>query len=455
MPSAPSIRVRMGARPIDEPHRASSELELLFDLTFVIAVAAVTAAFAHSIADGHTHSGLLPFLQVFFAIWWAWMNFTWFASSYDTDDVAYRLLTMLQMGGVLVLAAGVPAAAEHSDYLGVALGYVIMRVGLVAQWLRAGIEYPAGRRTAFRYAGGVGVLQLGWIAWLVLSATDVLPPSARGPVFAVLVVLELSVPRWAERTGSTNWHPHHIAERYGLFTIILLGESVLAASTGVQNALTKASITGSLVGVAAAALVLLFALWWLYFLEPAGEGLARHREGSYVWGYGHYGLFASLAALGGGLEVAVEQTARSGPISATVTGYAVAIPTGLFLLLLWAVHRPIVASPALRPGPVLGAVAAIAVAPLGATSLGVPAVVGVIAGVAVLLIVGTLYRPRWSVAVPRSQLVGVQHDPDAGHLGPDDAQADHRDGSVGPPNHQAGAAIDRLGGDHDARLTGQ
>lgn len=91
------IRVRMSARAIDEPHRVSSQLELLFDLTFVVAVAAVTAQFAHDIAEGRGLAGLVPFLQVFFAIWWAWMNFTWFASSYDTDDVAYRVLTMVQM----------------------------------------------------------------------------------------------------------------------------------------------------------------------------------------------------------------------------------------------------------------------------------------------------------------------------------------------------------------------
>src|SRR3954447_12718677 len=100
----------MTARPIDERTRVSSQLELLFDLTFVVAVAAVTEQFAHTIADGHAGAGVLPFLQVFFAIWWAWMNFTWFASSYDTDDVTYRILTMVQMAGVLIIAAGVTAA---------------------------------------------------------------------------------------------------------------------------------------------------------------------------------------------------------------------------------------------------------------------------------------------------------------------------------------------------------
>ncbi|MFD0855615.1 low temperature requirement protein A, partial [Actinomadura adrarensis] len=148
------IRVRMTPRPIDEPHRSASPLELLFDLTFVVAVAALTSRFAHDIADGHALEGLAPFLQVFFAVWWAWMNFTWFASSYDTDDVAYRLLTMVQMAGALVIAAGVPAAVDDSDYRAVTLGYLIMRMALVAQWLRAGAEDPAGRRTAVRYAAG-------------------------------------------------------------------------------------------------------------------------------------------------------------------------------------------------------------------------------------------------------------------------------------------------------------
>ena len=111
---SPPIRIRMTARSIDEPHRSSSQLELLFDLTFVIAVAALTSRFAHAIGSGHALDTLVPFLQVFFAIWWAWMNFTWFASSFDTDDVPFRLLTMVQMAGVLVLAAGVPAALDEA-----------------------------------------------------------------------------------------------------------------------------------------------------------------------------------------------------------------------------------------------------------------------------------------------------------------------------------------------------
>ncbi|TWD83228.1 low temperature requirement protein LtrA [Kribbella amoyensis] len=382
----------MTARAIDEPHRTASPLELLFDLTFVVAVAAVTAELAHEIEAGHAVDGLVPFLQVFFAIWWAWMNFTWFASSYAIDDVPYRLLTMVQMGGVLVLAAGVPAAAADGDYRAVLLGYLIMRVALVAQWVRAALEDQAGRRTALRYAGGIAFAQLGWILGLVLAGG-----ALQLPVFLLLVLLELVVPLWAERTHPTTWHPHHIAERYGLFAIILLGESVLAATRGVQVAVTRGDVNGSVVLIAASGLVLLFALWWLYFLQPAAGGLSERRERSYRWGYGHYGIFAALAAVGAGLEVAVQPSSHE--LSPILLSYTVAGPAGAFLLLLWAVHRPIVTTPVLRPRVVLGSVAVLAGLPLLAEQVTAPAVVALTALVAVVVIVLTgIGSGSWVVA---------------------------------------------------------
>ncbi|MFI7635111.1 low temperature requirement protein A [Nonomuraea sp. NPDC049400] len=380
----------MSARAIDEPHRVSSPLELLFDLTFVVAVASATAQLAHSIADGHGFTGLVSFLQVFFAIWWAWMNFTWFASSYDTDDVAYRLLTMVQMAGVLVLAAGVPAAAGHGDYGIVHLGYVIMRIGLVAQWLRAGLEDPARRRTALRYATGISLVTVAWVLRYLLAETGILPAFAGLLLFVCLDVLELAVPRWAERARPTNWHPHHIAERYGLFTIILLGESVLAASRGVEGALEAGQIRVPFVVIAGCGLVLLFALWWLYFLIQAGEGLSDRRHRSYLWGYGHYGIFAALAALGAGLEVAVEQSGNEVEASSLALGYAVAIPVGVYLALLWAVHALVVAENVIYPPAVLGCVTLVLLLPLATPVIGVAAVVAAITALCVLLVAVTI-----------------------------------------------------------------
>ena len=160
VPRLPGIRLRapMRGRSVDEEHRASTPLELLFDLTFVVAVAQVAAELAHGIADDHAADSLVSYLMVFFAIWWAWMNFTWFASAYDTDDVPYRLLTLLQMAGVLVFAAGIHDAFDDAGLRHRHLGYVMMRVAMVGQWLRAARSDPEHRQTAIRYVVGIGVV---------------------------------------------------------------------------------------------------------------------------------------------------------------------------------------------------------------------------------------------------------------------------------------------------------
>ncbi|NUR89570.1 MAG: low temperature requirement protein A, partial [Nonomuraea sp.] len=210
----------MVARDTGEPHRVASTLELLFDLFFVVAVSISSSELHHAISEGHAASGVVNYVAVFFAVWWAWMNYTWFASAYDTDDWLYRVMTLIQMSGVLVFAAGVPRAFEEHDWKIVYLGYVIMRIAMVTQWLRAAKDDPAGRPTAIRYAIGICVAQVAWIGLLVA------PDSWWMAVFALGVVLELAVPVWAERRRRTPWHPHHIAERYGLFVIIMLGENV-------------------------------------------------------------------------------------------------------------------------------------------------------------------------------------------------------------------------------------
>jgi low temperature requirement protein LtrA len=342
---------------------------------------------------------------VFFAIWWAWVNFTRFASAIDTDDVPFRLLTLLQMAGVLVLAAGVPAALDHNDYRAVTYGYGIMRVGLIAHWLRAAIDDPRSRETALRYAAAIALAEVAWILRLVADEAGLLSDAVRLAVFGALVVFELCIPYWAERKSCTSWHPLHIAERYGLFAIILFGESVFAASTGVERALAAGGFSLPLVAVGASALVLVFALWWLYFLQPAGEGLVAHRERSYLWGYGHYGILAALAAIGAGLELAVEQTGDSVAASPVAVGYAIAIPVAVFIALTWALHAPIVPRPILRPPLVLAGCAAIVVVPLTGAALTV--VLASIAAICALVVAGTLLLERERRGVRRCQAAVV------------------------------------------------
>ncbi|GAB3567280.1 low temperature requirement protein A [Amycolatopsis endophytica] len=336
MSVAPSDRrYRVWYRPMlsrdrDERHRVATPLELLFDLCFVVAVGQAASELHHQLAENHVGHGVLSFLLVFFAIWWGWVNFTWFASAFDTDDGPYRLLTLVQIGGALVVAAGI-GKAFHDDFTVIVIGYVLMRLAMVAQWLRAAVTAPEHRPTARRYALGITVVQVCWIAWLAL------PESWFLVGFLVLAVAEIAVPVWAEVPTPTNWHRHHIAERYGLFTLIVLGETVLGATTAVKEAIDSGHDVLNLVFVAAAGLVLVFAMWWLYFDQPGHERLAQFRYG-YVWGFGHYLIFTSAAAVGVGIEVAIDHEIHAGHAPDLVAALATTLPVAVFLLSVWLLH---------------------------------------------------------------------------------------------------------------------
>jgi low temperature requirement protein LtrA len=336
LPPPPAAEPRTWRRPMrargtDEEHRVATPLELLFDLCFVVAVAQAASSLHHGLAEDRLGDVLVGYPIVFFAIWWAWMNVTWFASAYDNDDVPYRLAVLVQIAGVLILAAGVPRLFDDRDLGVVTLGYVVMRVALVWQWLRAARGDPERRTTALRYAGAVAACTAGWVLLLAI------PEGWRGLGVPVMIVAELSVPIWAERTGVTTWHPHHIAERYGLFTLIVLGESVLAATVAIQTALDAGEALGGLIEVASGGLLIVFSMWWLYFGKPARHGGVTSMT-SFVWGYGHLVVFAAAAAVGAGVSVVVDQAAHHAEITARAATAAVAIPVALYLLSVWVLH---------------------------------------------------------------------------------------------------------------------
>ncbi|MFJ8917764.1 low temperature requirement protein A [Amycolatopsis sp. NPDC102389] len=331
-------RLRVWYRPMKmrdsgEGHRVATPLELLFDLCFVVAVAQAAAGLHHAIAENHIGHGVLSFGMVFFAIWWGWLNFSWFASSFDTDDVLYRVVTLVQIAGGLTVAAGVSSAFD-GDFEIVVAGYVLMRLAMVVQWLRAARTDPECRPAALRYAIGITIVQILWVVRLGL------PDSLGLPSFFLLLVAELAVPVIAERKRWTGWHPHHIAERYGLFTIIVLGESILGATTAVKEGLDEGKHTGSLISLAAAGLVLVFSLWWLYFDQPGHARLEKAKSLFTVasWGYGHYLIFASAAALGAGLEVAVDYDTHTGHVASLPAAMATTVPVAIYLLSVWLMH---------------------------------------------------------------------------------------------------------------------
>jgi low temperature requirement protein LtrA len=378
----------MVARPTDEDHRSATVLELFFDLCFVVAVAQAASALHHEIASDHVGDGVVGYAMVFFAIWWAWMNFTWFASAYDTDDVAYRLTTLVQISGALILAAGVPDAMDGSDFTVITLGYVVMRLAMVTQWLRAAATDPPHRRSSLRFAAGIVAVQVGWVLRLAL------PEDLGMASFLALVAAELAIPVWAERAAPTTWHPRHIAERYGLFTLIVLGECVLASTLAIQSALDGDAALADLATTAAGGLLTVFGMWWLYFAKEAHEFLTSLRAGI-VWGYGHYLVFASAAAVGAGLAVNVDYLTHHAAIGARASAAAFTIPVALFLLAVWALQ--------VRPhhlGRWHGALTpATAVLVLASTFTPEPVLVtGILVAAMIAVSLVTLHRPAASLA---------------------------------------------------------
>jgi low temperature requirement protein LtrA len=315
-----------------EPHRVATPLELFFDLVFVVAVAQASAQLHHAVAEAHPVEGLEGFLLVFFAIWWAWVNFTWYASAYDNDDAAHRVAAFVQMGGALLLAAGVPGLfEERGPTPAVVLGYVVMRVVSVVQWLRVSAADGERRTTALRYAYGTALVQTAWVASLLLPTVPV------GALLA-LIAADLAVPAWAERAAMTPWHPHHIGERHGLFTIIVLGESVLAGNIAIQGALSSGQAMASLAPIAIGGLLTVCSMWWMYFDRSSHDLLTSFRR-AFLWGYGHYFIFGSAADVGAGMAVNVDVATAHAKVGSVGAGMAVAIPVAVYLLSLWTLHR--------------------------------------------------------------------------------------------------------------------
>jgi low temperature requirement protein LtrA len=318
----------LSPRDPHEDHRTATPLELFADLCYVVAVAQAGLTLHHEIVDGHAGHGLVYFAMAFFAIWWAWLNFAWFNSAYDPDDTLHRLLTLLQIFGSLVLAAGIPRIFDADFSLGV-VGYVIMRVGLVLMWLRAAAGHPERRATAMRYVTNLLIVQAGWVVALVVTGSDL-------PVwlFLLLAAADFAVPFHAERAGATPWHPHHIAERYGLFFIIVLGETVLSVALALQVALDKENPPQALALVIAGGVLITFCAWWLYFSRDDADVLTGNDIG-FVWGFGHYVIFASAAAFGAGLAARVEYYEEHADVSDIVSSAFVAAPMAAFLVASW------------------------------------------------------------------------------------------------------------------------
>jgi low temperature requirement protein LtrA len=295
----PAARIwrRAVVRDPHEQHRAATPLELFFDLCIIVAVSLAAHELESLLVEHRYANALIGFGTGFVALWWAWMNFTWFATAHDSDDIPYRILTFVQISGGLVIAAGLPTAMADRDFTVVVIGYVLMRVALVAQWWRVRGSVPEHRDRATMYAVGILLVQVLWIAWLAV------PRPLQLPGWLALMLAEVLVPVVAERRSHrTVFHVEHIAERYGLLTIIVLGESVLASTVSMRDAVDAVGMSAEVVVLAGGAVLIAYCAWWLYFNRP-GHNEPAAGETVFAWGYGHLPVFASLAAFGSGVQL--------------------------------------------------------------------------------------------------------------------------------------------------------
>ncbi len=324
----------MAGRDPHERGRTATNLELFFDLTFVVAFSLTGVQLADHLAAGQYLAAVIGFVFCGFAAIWAWINFSWMASAFDTDDWLFRLTTMVQMLGVCIFALGAEtffrSLAEHRppDNRVIVLGYVVMRIAMLAQWVRVAVSSQRYRPAALWYVVTILAAQVGWVG----TAVARLSLGALVPVALVLYVVELGGPVLAERRARTPWHPHHIAERYGLLTIVTLGEGIVGTVTALQAVVGEQGWSLDAVALGLAALAINLGMWWVYFGVPTARALHAHPDRSFPWGYGHVVIFLAVAAFGAGLHVAAMSIQHHAHIHAGVVLAAIVVPLGVFLV---------------------------------------------------------------------------------------------------------------------------
>jgi low temperature requirement protein LtrA len=269
-------------------------LELFFDLVFVAAVAQV----AEPLREHYGFAELLRFTPLFLLVWWAWTGRAMFTTRFDTDDGVQRALTVLEMFAIAVMAANARDSLTSRSSAGFAAAYACVRLILLVHYQRASRVHSARDLAKPHLIGHGGAAAL----WL-LSA--IVPVSARLPIWIAAFALDLATP-WAtvDHSVRTPPHPAHLPERFGLFTLILLGESVVAVMKGIesQEHWSVPAATAAIGGLS-----VLFAIWWCYFdgVVATTERRVRTRRDAFqlhVWTYAHFPLYLAVVIIGVGIQ---------------------------------------------------------------------------------------------------------------------------------------------------------
>jgi low temperature requirement protein LtrA len=365
------------AQQEDDEHEVTP-LELFFDLALVFAVTQVTSLLVHN----PTWGGVLRGMLVLAALWWAWSGYSWLTSAVDVDEGSVRLAMLAAMAAMLVVALAVPDAFGDDGVLfGVA--YLVVRLlhlVLYAVVGRGDHHLRRALRDVAPAAIGAGVL---------LIAAGFVDGDVRLLIWFVAVGLDYVAPLASHLRGWT-FAPEHFAERHGLVMLVALGESVIAIGVGVGHDLDAGIIAAAVLGM-----IVIFALWWLYFDVAAIfarrrlcelEGVDQTRLGLYAYSYLHLPMVAGIVVFAFGLETALHQLDT--PLELVP---AVALCAGVVLFLAGQIGFLVLATHRVFRRRSLAAMVLLAVIPL---ALSVPAFVAlavvsaVTAGVVVYEVVG-------------------------------------------------------------------
>ncbi len=264
-------------------------LDLFYDLIFVVAVAQI----AHELALHPDLVHLGQFALLFAAVWWLWIGNTFYTDRFETEDVSQRVFTFLQMIPVVGMAVFAHGAFGDTA-LQFALSYAVGRLLIIMLWWRGGRHDAAARPVTDGYVTG---FTLGLLPWIVSFAFE---ESLRPWLWALGLLIDWATPVLIRRRQALlpRFSHSHLIERFGLFTIIVLGETVAGTVNGLAG-LHHVSALGQLAGFLA--MVLAFQLWWLYFDMVPREHLKPSIWAAMGRSFLHYPLLGAIAASGAGV----------------------------------------------------------------------------------------------------------------------------------------------------------
>jgi low temperature requirement protein LtrA len=281
-----------------EGHRTATWLELFYDLVFVVAVAAL----GHRLLVDPSWKGGFAYVGFFIPLWWAWSGYTFYADRYDTDDLVQRNLAAAQIMAVAFMAVSVGGEETDSTFA-FALAFIAARSILVIMYMRARRHVPETRELVTGYILGMSAAIAVWAISLLM------PEGIRLALWAVALAIDFYTPyRLRKIQAKVPLDVSHLPERFGLFTILVLGESIAAVVAGLEHeGWEMKPFIGAILGI-----VIATGLWWIYFDNLEGS-VVRRKEGQRtawkptVWIYSHLPLAISLTATGIGLEYLVTQ----------------------------------------------------------------------------------------------------------------------------------------------------